>query len=830
VRTLKTPSFLRSTKPLWYEGGPEDAIHWPALYDYLQVEKGWDKDTVDSIADSSAGVVASLGNPAKNEFDIRGLVVGHVQSGKTANMTAVIARAVDAGYNLIVILAGLTDTLRHQTQTRLEQDLISRNRYNWHPLTLPNKYDQDGNLLLSGEYIGHTGRRLPNLAADQTFYAVVKKNNAPLKKLIEDIRKTPAPVRNRLRILVIDDEADQASPNAGRTDDDPTPTNTYVRSLLISAAARSYVGYTATPFANILINPWPEGVTDDETGERLDDLYPRDFIIALPKPDRYFGTEQIFGRDTADAEDEGCDGLKVIRDIPPEDAAILSPSQRDIDDFQASLAPSLEDALNYYLMAVAARLSRGHGDQHMTMLLHTSHRIIVHNSTSGVVNDWLDDIKNELASGNVLRRLEALWKRERDAVPVGSFDTDMPLFSEIETHLSKAAAMMEVAVENSPSESRLNFGAKPRAWIAIGGSILSRGLTLEGLMTSYFLRGARQYDTLLQMGRWFGYRPGYEDLIRLWMPRSTAGTYRQLALVEHELRNEIEEYVQRDATPVHFATRIRTLPGLQVTARNKMRHASTANIDYFGLHLQTIRFVRSAEDGVLSSNWNAAGKLLSRIGAGDSSPMSTEVPVEYIISFLQEYQVHSTHRDLSGKWLSQFIDRNREKLSTWSVVLVQPKEANAVCSSEPLGPIAHPALVRRSRLDPTESGSEEVANIKALMSRRDVLADLCPEDLPQVSGWSSWGWPKMKSWRENATDKKPLLLLYPIDKNSPAKEGSDTRTSLDAECHVLGIGLVFPEIGTVRGRRPVAYISINLPEEHGDAEEDDENSLSDTNA
>ena len=803
VRQISDPYILSQQQVDWYGEDTHSGIHWPALATYLHEKKGFSEEAVGSISKSSHEVVSRLGDPSHREFDVRGLVVGYVQSGKTANMTGVIARAADAGYNLVVILAGTTDKLRHQTQERLEGDLIARNPHNWQQLTKRNEYSADGTLSESGDYRGHTSKQLPNVARDVSMIAVIKKHSALLRRLIEDIKNTNSPLRNRLKMLVIDDEADQASPNAGKCDEDPTITNRCIRQLLNSLHAVSYVGYTATPFANILINPFRENVKDEDESH-LEDLYPRNFIISLPKPTGYFGAEQIFGRDPIDAEDEAEDGIDIIRNIDTVELERLHP-----DDGKMNLdnVPSLRTAIRWFLLVISARLARGQDEKHSSMLVHTSHKINDHEDLYPLINGEIDYLRRNLNSPSVRTELRELWAVETAKVPASEFDNQELVFEELEAKLGLAADRVVIVVENSQSDERLSYGEDAQAVIAIGGNILARGLTLEGLAVTYFARNSRQYDTLLQMGRWFGYRGGYEDLVRLWMPQKVSDAFRQLALVEHELRLEIEEYAQRKARPVDFAVRIRTLPGLQVTGRNKMRHADIADIDYRGLHLQTIRFPR-LDEVTLKRNWQAASSLAEKAKLSDTCLIG-EVGASDITAFFHEYSVDASHRDLSSEWLEQYIRVNSEILANWSVVIVQPSSQDRPLAECHLGSVT-PRLMRRSRIRNT---SPEIADIKALMSRADIMADVPVSQRPQSPDWKQWNWSQMKQERETILGARPMLLMYPIDRCSeplPTRKGTNQRTALDASFDVLGIGLVFPQFGVGTRKKATRYIRVNL--------------------
>ena len=820
TRLIRDPYILARARPDWYDESRCQGIHWPALANYLENTKGWGASVVGSISSSSYEIVSRLGDPSTNEFDVRGLVVGYVQSGKTANMTAVIARAVDAGYNLVVVLAGTTDTLRHQTQVRLEEDLLSRNPYNWHKLTIPNTYDSSGQIVESGDYRGQPARKLPLLKKDIAMVAVMKKHPARVKVLIDDIRASDAILKNRLRMLVIDDEADQAGLNAARTDEDPTVTNRRIRELLQTLPTVSYVGYTATPFANVLVRPGlvqvigqGEEDSEKEYWESLEDLYPRDFIISLPRPEGYFGTEQIFGRDPVDAEDEEVDGLDVVRTVSEEEAGILSsmPDGVKIDEL-----PALKASIQWFLLACAARMVRGHQNQHMTMLVHTSSRIQAHGKLADLVEAHVKELRIGLMEDKIIRELERIWEEESRKVDAEAFGNKPVSFYEVRKSLPAVFQRLSLAVENSASENRLSYEGDPSSIIAIGGTILSRGLTLQGLTVSCFTRRSRQYDTLLQMGRWFGYREGYEDLVRLWMPHDLESAFRNLALIEHELREEIEEYAERNATPLDFAVRIRTLPGLQVTARNKMRHARTASIDYRGQHKQTIRFPR-LDAAVLEANWEAGAVLVEKAGLSAEQVVG-EVDVNAIVEFFDKYQVHASHRDLSSGWIQKYIMNNKDRLSRWSLAIVQPEDTSRPVAEKRLGSFA-PRLVRRARL---KGSDDAIADIKALMSRRDAMIDVPEDKRPPDMGWAEWDWARIKKWREDNLGARPLLLLYPIDRISApvATRTNSMREALDAVHDVLGLGIVFPMFGVDAGHWSTRYIQVDLSAiQDGDADE-----------
>lgn len=791
IEILRSHSVIRK-RPEWYFGPRPSDLHWPAVKSFLLNEKKWLEDDVRGIDDASSEVVSLLENPrdpARSQFSCRGLVVGHVQSGKTANMTAVIAKALDAGYDTVIVLAGLTNKLRHQTQLRLYSDLVRRNPLNWQVLT-SNEVDRDFRAPPQGGFLSHS---------DKAQLAVIKKNVSPLGELRTAIRETLPAVLQQLRVLVIDDECDQASVNSARRELDMTAINQRIRELLGLLPAVTYIGYTATPFANVLINPYRVD------GQELDDLYPRDFITALPKPDRYFGTERLFGKVPADPEDVRPDeeGLDMIRDVPDEDEARLQPrSRKERDAFQPAMTPSLEAAILYFLACCAARRARGHGGQHMTMLVHTSAYVRAHERVAALIEGWVDVHRSDLVdeTSDIGSRLIRVWNEEQGRLPDDLTDARPVTVEEVFRYLPEVLASMEFPVENGASDDRIDYSGPPKTYIVVGGSILARGLTLEGLMVSYFLRTANQYDTLLQMGRWFGYRPGYEDLPRIWMPRDLKLRFRSLALVEQEIRDDIEQYRLRDLTPMELAVRIRAIPGMAITAANKMRAARRCAVSYWGTHRQTFRFAHT-DVHLLERNWAAGSELVSRIeslGLRDPDAVDRKlwrnVPKSSVRRFLEAYLVEPTHADLLPAMLLPFVDGNDPRLSRWNVGIVESGRGRD--SDAPLGTIGSVRTVNRARLKDTNG----IADIKALMSRRDLAFD-CVDG---VVGNGSWE--ELKAARLDAVGQVPLLLLYPIARDSRPERESKARVPLDAVRDVLGIGIVFPGSVTEGGN----FVSVEL--------------------
>lgn len=687
------------------------------------------------------------------------------------------------------MFAGLTDKLRQQTQRRLEADIVKRHPTLWQRLTTVD---------IKGEFQTPAHGHLSAIGRAQI--AVMKKNTAPLQRLLEVIEKTPKAEMRKLKVLLIDDECDQASVNSASKEMDISKINEKIRLILRKLPAVSYVGYTATPFANVLINPYADQV------DTLDDLYPKDFITSLDLPKGYFGTQKLFGRTPADPstplpEEEGMD---VIRSIDDADESALQPASRAAQaGFVPSMTDSLRDAVLYYLATCAVRRARGDETEHMTMLVHTSPAVRMHQTVANLIESWIaaESPGLEKGSGPAFEALEAIWKVEEKRLPDTVTDARRIPFDELCEHLPAVLSRLAVVIENGSSDDRIDYTGDPKTYIVVGGSILARGLTLEGLAVSYFLRTSNQYDTLLQMGRWFGYRHGYEDLPRLWMPDGLRFRFRALAAIEAEIRDDISNYSRSPSvTPMDFAVRIRSVPGMAIVARNKMRHAQQCSIGYWGRHVQTLRFART-NDRILDRNWQAGAELVSfasrqgKAAAIAGRRVFTDVPRNLIVQFLRGYTIDDSHQDLKNDLLLQFVELDDPALKTWNVGVVEKDGGTE--SGQVLGDLGRVATVQRSRL--AESG--EVADIKALMSKADAAFDCPPGTIKPADDWET-----IKSKRRQEVGDRPLLLLYPISKASKAKDGSTSRVDLDAVRDILGFGIVMPGSREAGGR----YVSVRL--------------------
>ena len=787
VREYRDPPTLHDPQRVpqpWYLGPHPDDLFWPALERHLRGKPAWVGDPIENLDRSSTKVVSYIAPPWARSIRTRGLVLGYVQSGKTSNFTGVIAKAADVSYRLAVVLSGVHNNLRRQTQVRLDEQIIDLNPLSWVPLTTE----------LAD--FGRPVRALPLLAQPGLrLLAVVKKNAKRLENLVTWLEEAgTAGILDRCPILVVDDEADQASLNTKKDEDERAAINDLILRLLALPKV-AYVGYTATPFGNLFVDPTvPE------------DLYPRDFIVDLPQPVNYFGPEQLFGRQRFTPDEPEFTGYDMIRMVPDGEAAALRPPRKkaDRDAFEPSVTASLEEALRWFALATAARNIRHGRKQHSTMLIHSSQYVATHNLLWKPVCDTLLDLRNRVAAADavLLAELEQQWTDETAKVPCDEFACAPVAFADILLALPDTLGALgdlktpegsSVVVDNSFSAQRLVYDDDdPRPVVVIGGNTLSRGLTLEGLVVSHFIRTASTYDTLLQMGRWFGYRPGYEDLPRMWMTADLEQMFRFLAGVEHEIRLDIARYEAEDLDPLQLAVRIQTHPKIAITSALKMRKAINQKMSFSGQRPQTILF-HHKDSRWLSSNLDAGRALVAAatgrgIGLTLQGPnrLLAGMPVEDILSFLDPvdgYRFHELNAELQTEPLRRYIEaQNRyNELDVWNVIFMSRRSDEL--GTVDLGFRTEVNLISRAKL---EGSPPEYANINTLMSKVDRVADL------EIAGAAALSDNELLAHR--TASGRPLLLLYPIAKDSQpdTKRGSGRRRSLDAVEHVLGVAFAFP--------------------------------------
>lgn len=812
IKEIPDPGILAEKERkvgFWYSGPRHDDVVWPILRSRLLQELP--EAAVEGVDSASSKVIGLGSPPGKESISTRGLVLGYVQSGKTTNFMSVVAKAADVGYRLIIVLTGTTENLRMQTQDRLNDYLIEPCSSIWHPLT---SVDIDFSVTTGADAI------LSN--PSMRSIAVVKKNPSRLRRLHKWIKTASATTRQNCPILIVDDEADQASIDVGTKRQ--STINGLIRDLLANPKA-AYIAYTATPFANLLIDPSVE-----------QDLYPRDFIVDLPRPANYFGAERIFGQLEAESlEDSVDDGLDVVRLISDMEAEAVRPPRNKtlLDQWSPEVSDGMDTAIRWFLLATAARRLRAGKVAHSSMLIHTSMLAGAHEKTAEAVVDHLDGLTAELINEGqgAVDLFRELWESESARVKADSFGNQSIAFDDLMPHLTGAARATKVIVDNYQSNDRLVYDKEhPQTAIVIGGNTLSRGLTLEGLTSSYFVRASTAYDTLLQMGRWFGYRVGYEDLIRIWMTSELKSWFLMLSIVEAEIREEIQVYEAEGKTPAELPVKIRTHPQMSVTSAAKMRSAVTAQVSYSGRRVQTIMFKEDDGDW-LKNNITATKNLFEHlINEGhDENELAAsrrgfrDVPADEILDFLDSYRVHDSAKSIDKDAIRRYIEKERAEgdLKRWDVVLMEPLSGKEELD---LGLVGKVRLLRRKKMYiPSDDGT---ANLKAVASTSDRVADLDVGldfirkslNLKSTDKITDRQLLQFRQLRE-AADRKGLLCIYPIAKDSDPeldkselKPVENRRVPLFAAADVMGLCFMFPE--SRNPRSVVDYVAAKVDTEY----------------
>lgn len=674
---------------------------WKRYKKYLAEKKSFAPSVISHLDELTDKVLDKLFNPQQEGIVIskKGLVVGQVQSGKTANYTGLVCKAADAGFNLIIVLAGIHNNLRSQTQTRLDEGFLGFDTQNTRAFTLnqtikmgvgriPGFDDAIAHSYTTSLDTGDFTKRAANTAGfnfyvPQPIVLVVKKNSSVLKNLRDWLKThTTAGKISVKSMLLIDDEADNASVNTNKADKNPTRINGYIRDILGQFNRSAYVGYTATPFANIFIP------LDDS------DLFPRDFIINLPAPDNYIGPEKVFG--TSAIPDENDDLLPIVNTVDDSDY-FVPPKHRKDDDMPSiyDMPESLKTAIKCFIVTCAIRAARGQEKKHNSMLIHITRFQSWQNHIKDIVEQQFRYYKSEIEANDPTIMEEFRRIFEEDNADYKSYTTiteeilssksycnidsqiKQHTWEEVKSFLYPAVQKIEVKSINGSSGDSLTYYENEKngiSVIAIGGDKLSRGLTLEGLSVSYFLRASKMYDTLMQMGRWFGYRPGYVDLCRLFTSNELNEWYRHITLASEELREEFKYLAESGGTPENYALKVRSHPGqLQITSVTKMRYTKELKVSWAGRLIETYQLLRGKGDKRI--NLVATDDFLCKLGKGktiDKNHLWTNVSAETICDYLMQFKLPKSLTKVPLDRICEYIAalNGVGELTSWSVALM----------------------------------------------------------------------------------------------------------------------------------------------------------------
>lgn len=837
----------------WYTKIKKDIIprFWIRYKNYLIDEKQFNPNVVSTLGDDTLDMklMNYLGNPeSKTDFLKRGLIIGDVQSGKTSTYIGLMCKAADAGYKVFILLTGVIESLRQQTQERVEEGFIgidiSADKSGGKRVGVGN----DGKPIIAmsltsrlpnGDFTGKSDKIAVSLQNNDAVVFVIKKNTTVLKKLTDWLVTLNAdPITHKIDapMLLIDDEADNASINTGADKEDPTKINKLIRKLVSVFRKSNYVGFTATPFANVFIDP--------ETTEKMEthDLFPEDFIVALPTPSDYIGASRIYPEGS-----QYHSQLIYINDAGRDEDDGKSFYFKHKKDWDSVLPESLTDSIYAFYLANTIRDLRGQSKSHRSMLINISRFInvqqrikqkveLIHKEAYTAIKHHITRDFDTTMKNPVLKRIYHVWMEYYADTEFSWEQLVGKMFSAIEN--------IQIKVVNSSRNSEKLEYPKDDSLrvIAIGGLALSRGLTLEGLITSYFYRNTCTYDVLMQMGRWFGYRRGYDDLFRIWTDRSSAQWYSQIAEATDKLKIDMRAMRDSEQKPKNFGIRVRNNSvELNITARNKMRNTNDEYEweSYFGSLIETPYLCPEPEKQ--KENFACVSKLVEYcISNGFVPEQSSASGTHYIIRGVPKAKISELISGLKiskysalfdTKQIAEFIsDTSETVLDSWDIAFMDGKK-----SGDPKDAVdlfnyriykvkrnnceisVHEKLKigQRGKLGGPYDGIIGITDVQGM--NRDIIIENAKEEYkndyynakkePFENGRTF----PSDTWFKYVSDRNPLLMVYFIDVSDEKNEDGNRSTEIEkfrmemGGIPATGFAIGFPRSNSTSGMQKSRY-------------------------
>lgn len=779
---------------------------WGRYREYLEIEKNFAPEVINKLDRLTDSILDNLFDPSlKITINKKGLVVGQVQSGKTANYTGLVCKAADSGFKLIIIMAGIHNNLRSQTQLRIDESFLGFDTQ--HTRAFDQRSIQIGvgdpyfgspivahsltSSIEKGDFTQGAANALGlNFNTSEPIVAVIKKNPHVLRRIHQwlaaqanEDNELGRVIRNK-SLLLIDDEADNASINISNDPERQSSINGWITQILNLFGKNAYVGYTATPFANIFIP------LDDQN------LFPRNFIKNIPAPSNYIGPEKVFGFSPLEEDEASNTVLPIVNRINDYSGFVPDRHKKD-DQLPSSLPESLKRAIRCFIITCAIRRLRGQKTVHNSMLIHVSRFMRWQDHIAELVSNQfiyyrrgidqndaviLDELKSTFEQDdNGFKSYVSVSKQILDS-ELKNLDSQIQVhkWSEVLQHLNDAASRIEVKSIHGGSGEALDYFDHKNGLsvIAVGGNKLSRGLTLEGLSISYYLRASRMYDTLMQMGRWFGYRGGYVDLCRLFTSRELNEWFCHITQASEELREEFD-YMSDVAgsTPEQYALKVRTHPGvLQISATNKMRSAITVQISWAGRLVESYEFKKDIS--TIDNNLSNTQKFISGLPANFVSKPNAfvwyDIPAEQVINFFEGIQSVENLKKAEPRKIIQFITtqlRNGE-LTDWRVALMSKPNAknnsHFVVSSNTV------SIGQWKRTEDDKNSSEQLYYLRKshIISPSDEFVDFTDAEKLRAMELTNLHrkkegdamYPNGQIVRNELRDpRKPLLIIYLLD-------------------------------------------------------------------
>ncbi len=791
----------------WYKkfliSKDHDEYYWERYKKHLKNDKYISGKVLDVLENKTLkSIMSYLGNPKDDGlFSIRGLVMGDIQSGKTSNYVGLITKAVDAGYKVVFVLTGTIESLRKQTQQRIEEGFIGFDSTSGVDVGVgrgektPKAFTSRGKDFTSGND-QNTTYKISDYSTEPIIF-IVKKNVSVLRKMFSALKRintTNKYEKINYSMLMIDDEADNASINTNEKNEDPTQTNKYIRDILSLFTRTSYVGFTATPFANVFINY-------DSNDEMLEnDLFPRDFIYALNPPSNYCGPEKYFFKKN--------DNVKYITDDDQEIFPISHNKEWEGD----YLYESVYHSINTFLVSNAIRDIRDSNHKtHRSMLINISRFKKVHGKVKNIVEGYLSTVKMTVKQTHKLDKeysltnkiISSLKKSYEDEYKKIRDDNGQITWDKIFEKLYDSIKDIKVVVINSSRNSeKLNYENYIRDGlrvIAIGGLALSRGLTLEGLCVSYFYRQTSTFDVLMQMGRWFGYREGYEDLCRIYLTEQTEDYYKEIYRGMEELKNDIKTMCDQGKRPEEYGVRVRNASiKLRITAPNKMRNTKNKIVrqSFYGNIFETPYLHRDLT--IIEQNIEETMSFLENIDALQKDkkirhPYFRGINKNLIINYLQNLRIHEANESFDIKQLISFLSRKDEELDLFDVLVIGGA-SKLYFNFDALD--IHINLIER-KFDIKRNEVIRINRDKAhLWGRSDAIYGLSEEEIDKNGINKN----KSKAQEYLIEGRNPLLIIYFIDLKSEKPESIENIKLINEINQkeynfVIGFAIGFPNKG-----------------------------------
>ena len=815
------PTMIPSSAGYDYKLNNNPGSAWVS-YKRKLLSKGMTIETVNSIEESAHRALNKLSLDTTNSPAVKGLVVGNVQSGKTSNMAALMAMGADLGFNLFIVLSGSIENLRIQTQDRLIGDLSGATDITWLPIN---------NVSTRTSYEYALSKLELKDTSRQRYLMVCLKNSTRLNNLLTWLNKDDKS-RKLVKLLVIDDEADQAGINTktkivksknNPEDIERTRINKAIVDLLnnrdaddaatnVKLKAINYVAYTATPYANIL---------NEKPGNNS--IYPSSFVASLGVSNEYFGPQQIFG-----LESENLDGMNIINEVTEND---LNELQKINSGQSLNLPNSMKDSILWFYCGLATMRVR-RINKPFSMLIHTSQKQGHHQIIADLIKDWFGKIDVM----TFVKECERVYNAQTSQFTLNSFWDAYPKYGskDVEDYVEFKQISNEIAslftngltsilidekdepkysngvhlcidncahnyLENNDEHIRLLYPPQKldyaSGFIVIGGATLSRGLTIEGLISTYFVRTVKQADSLMQMGRWFGYRKGYELLPRIWISKDTNDKFKFLSVMDYELRMKMKEMEDYNISPEKCGIKILNYANkkLVITAKNKSKAAQVIDKGFDGITTQNTMFFK--DENILKSNYDLTVDFVNKLPSNpekiDSRLLWRNIEPDFVINYMKDLKFpNNDSKAMDVKLFDKWFDKLKKdgKLGNWNVAISGSSQyEESIFGNYSIH------LTNRSKKSEDKDG---IIRIGALRSPQDLYIDidsndtkLSEEDSRCVTSRSTTAFQEIRT--KVGLNHTPLLVIYVIDHNSKAQ--NENRINMDTETDIIGLMVLIPE-------------------------------------